>query len=76
MPSGRGSLDMTLGNWTRTVHKVRSLSDALYWEGWEIARGQDPHDLFPGGGELPVSRSVRGMLEDQAAKTRGTVPFS
>ncbi|MFE9679234.1 hypothetical protein ACFYO5_34830 [Streptomyces sp. NPDC006259] len=76
VPSGRGSLDMTLGNWTRTVHNVRSLSDALYWEGWEIARGQDPQGLFPDGGELPVSRSVRGMLEDQAAEIRGTVPFS
>jgi hypothetical protein len=74
-PGERGALEMSLGGRTRSVYHADSLLHSLYWTGWDIAPGQDPQDLFPDGGQLQLTRSERGMLEDQAKELWGTVPF-
>ncbi|MFJ8752209.1 DUF6292 family protein [Streptomyces sp. NPDC102441] len=76
VPGERGALAMTIGSRTSTVHGLRGLDSDLYWSGWVVGSGQNPADLFPGGGRLELSRSERGMLDDQAAEIWGTVPFS
>lgn len=76
VPGERGALAMTIGGRTTTVHGLRGLDSDLHWSGWVIAAGQNPTDLFPDGGRLELSRSERGMIDDQAAEIWGAVPFS
>ncbi|MFC7915423.1 hypothetical protein [Streptomyces sp. NPDC057386] len=74
-PGERGALEMSLDGHVRTAYNADSLRNSLYWTGWDVAAGQDLQDLFPDGGQLQLTRSKRGMLEDQAKELWGTVPF-
>lgn len=65
------TIDMPRG-W-RPEHGV---AHTLYWMGWEVADGTDLKAIAAaGGGQLNLTRSERGQLEDQANEIRGGVPF-